>query len=230
MLGLQHSPRSLRLPAALAELPANTVPGDELEAIAMPRRFDVAAARFNVEGTARALGLTEANRFVSLLEFGPTWGREAGGERSRGYEIELQVPLFDWGSARVTKAQALYMQAVHQAAQVAVDARSELRESYYAYRSAHDMARQFRDELVPLRALVRDEQLKRYNGMLIGVFELIADARELINTTVAAVGAQRDFWIADTRMQAAMLGVGTLGVATAAMDAPAGATAGGAGH
>jgi outer membrane protein TolC len=133
----------------------------------------------------------------------------------QGYEIQLSVPLFDWGDAKVAKAQALYMEAVSRAAQVAVDARSDVRESYYEYRSAYDMAKHLRDEVLPLRKQINEEQLKRYNGMLIGVFDLIADARALIDTASAAVGAQRDFWIADTRMQAAMLGTGSLGASAA---------------
>ncbi len=216
LLGLETSPRQLQLADSLPELPASVVPGDELEAIAMTRRFDVAAARFGLEGTAQALGLTKANRFVNLLEMGPARIREDDHAWMKGYEIELSIPLFDWGGAKVAKAQALYMEAASRAAQVAVDARSDVRESYYAYRSAYDIARHLRDEVLPLRRQIKTEQLKRYNGMLIGVFDLIADARALIDATIAVVGAQRDFWIADTRMQAAMLGVGSLQASTSA--------------
>jgi len=229
-LGLEGSPRLIRLPGELPELPADLVPGEELEAIAMTRRFDVAAARFNVEGTARALGLTKATRFISLLEIGPARIREDDHPWMNGYEIELSVPLFDWGSTKIAKAEAIYMQAVNRAAQVAVDARSDVRDSYYAYRSAHDLARHFREEIVPLREMVRDEQLRRYNGMLIGVFELVGDSRALIEASLAAVAARRDFWIADNRMQAAMLGVGNLGVPEATADAPAAGGGGPGGH
>ena len=99
------------------------------------------------------------------------------------------------------------MQAVSAAAQVAVDARSQVRESYFGYRNAHQLARHFRDEVVPLRQLVREEQLRRYNGMLIGVFELIADSRALIEASIASVQARQDFWLADNAMQAALIGV-----------------------
>ncbi|MCL4747966.1 MAG: TolC family protein, partial [Burkholderiaceae bacterium] len=199
-LGLQTDPRALRLPAALAPAPESVVAADAFESVAMTQRYDVSAARFNVEGTARSLGLTKANRFVSLLEIGPAREREGDAPAKRGYEIELQVPLFDWGDARVAKAEAIYMQAVNNAASVVVDARSDVRESYYAYRSAYDVARHLRDEIVPLRAAIRDEQIKRYNGMLVGVFEVIADARALVDTTISALDAQRDFWLADIRM------------------------------
>ena len=58
-----------------------------------------------------------------------------------------------------------------------VRARSEVREAYGAYRTAFDLARHYRDEIVPLRKRISDENVLRYNGMLISVFELLADAR-----------------------------------------------------
>ena len=70
------------------------------------------------------------------------------------------------------------MQAFKRAEQTAIDARSEVREAYGAYRTAYDLARHYRDEIVPLRKRISDENVLRYNGMLIGVFELLADARD----------------------------------------------------
>jgi len=56
--------------------------------------------------------------------------------------------------------------------------------------------------------------------MLMSVFELLADARSQINGVNAAIEAQRDYWIADTELQAAITGAGpggtTLGLAAAA--------------
>ena len=49
---------------------------------------------------------------------------------------------------------------------------------YAAYRTAYDLAKHYRDEIVPLRKRIADENVLRYNGMLIGVFELLADARD----------------------------------------------------
>ena len=72
---------------------------------------------------------------------------------------------------------------MHRGAQMAIEARSEVREAYAGYRSAHDIARHQRDEIVPLRAAIAEEKLLRYNGMLIGVFELLADARAQIGAS-----------------------------------------------
>ena len=98
------------------------------------------------------------------------------------------------------------MQAVQRAAAGAVDARSQVREAFAGYRSAYNIARHHRDEIVPLKKRISDEQLLRYNGMLISVFELLADAREQVASVNASIEAQRDFWTADSALQAAMTG------------------------
>jgi outer membrane protein TolC len=89
---------------------------------------------------------------------------------------------------------------------VAVNARSEVRETYSAYRTAYDLARHYRDEVVPLKKRISEENLLRYNGMLIGVFELLADSREQVTSVTGYVEALRDFWIAETHLQSALTG------------------------
>jgi len=89
---------------------------------------------------------------------------------------------------------------------VRIEAGSLLRERYVLYRSAHDVARHQRDEVVPLKRLITDEMLLKYNGMLVGVFELLADARAQVGAVIAAIEAQRDFWLADAALNAAIVG------------------------
>ena len=45
-----------------------------------------------------------------------------------------------------------------------------------------------------------------YNGMLIGVFELLADAREQVSGVITAIEAQRDFWLADAALSSTLIG------------------------
>ena len=40
----------------------------------------------------------------------------------------------------------------------------------------------------------------------LGVFELLADAREQINTVMAAINAEQQFWLADAALQASLIG------------------------
>lgn len=222
LMGLWGEAARFELPDRLPDLPAAPREMGDAEAQAMGNRLDILMARKELAGLSASLGLTRTTRFVNLLDLSYLRNTNEEGERSRGYEIELQIPLFDWGGARVAKAEAMYMQAVQRAAGMAVDARSQVRESYSAYRTAYDIARHYRDEIVPLKKRISDEQLLRYNGMLISVFELLADAREQVTSVNAAIEAQRDYWIADSALQASMTGAGA-GTAPAmrASSAPA---------
>ena len=205
-LGLSGGQLAFTLPERLPDLPATPLDPRDAEQAALDKRLDVLAAKRSVESTAQSLGLTKRTRFINVLELGYTNKSETGERRQNGYEVELELPLFDFGSTRAARAEATYMQAVHRAAEVAVNARSEVRESHSAYRTAYELAKHYRDEVLPLRKRISEENLLRYNGMLASVFELLADARDQVGTVTAAIEAQRDFWIAETQLQSAMTG------------------------
>jgi outer membrane protein TolC len=227
-MGLWGEQAQFSLPERLPELPAVADERPDVEREAIAQRLDVRAAVLETEAVARNLGLAKATRFVNVLEFGPA--RVLEGEKSdpykKGYEVALELPLFDWGTARVAKAESIYRQAVARAAETAVNARSEVREAYRGYRISHDIARHFRDEIVPLKKRIAEENLLRYNGMLIGVFDLLADTRSQIASVVGYVEALRDFWTADADLRLAMIGpAGALAgtrTATAQPEAAAG--------
>lgn len=206
LLGLSGDPLNFRLPERLPDLPPQPAEPKDAEQTAIDKRLDVLMAKRATEATATVLGLTKATRLVNVLGAGYQNKSETGSSRSNGYEIELELPLFDFGSTRAARAEATYMQAVNRTAAVAVNARSEVRESYSAYRTAYDLARHYRDEVVPLRKRISDENLLRYNGMLASVFELLADSREQVRSVTAYVEALRDFWTADTDLQTAITG------------------------
>lgn len=206
LLGLHGEQLNFSLPERLPDLPRQPVEPRDAEQTAIDKRLDVQMARRNTEATARSLGLTKATRFVNAFEVGYQNKSETGAPRGNGHEIELELPLFDFGSVRTARAEATYLQAVHRTADVAINARSEVRESYAAYRTAYDLARHYRDEVVPLRKRISDENLLRYNGMLISVFELLADSREQVRAVTGYVLAARDFWVAETNLQTALTG------------------------
>jgi outer membrane protein TolC len=205
-LGLWGQQLGFKLPDRLPDLPKTPREPQNAEQTAMDKRLDVLAARRGAESTARSLGLTKATRFINVLELGYNNRSVTGEERANGYEIELELPIFNFGSTRLARAEATYMQALHRTAEVAINARSEVRESYSAYRTAYDLAKHYRDEVVPLRKRISEENLLRYNGMLIGVFELLADSREQVRGVTSYVQALRDFWIADTVLNTALTG------------------------
>ena len=206
-LGLnENQAAALELPERLPDLPSKPNDEDMVAKAAMDQRLDVRMARANLDFVAREQGLTRITSFVNGLEVGITRKSETGLAPQRGYDLSVPLPIFDFGDATRARAQATYMAAFNRAAQLTVDANSQVRENYGAYRTAYDLAKHYRDEIVPLRRMIADENILRYNGMLIGVFELLADSREQIASVAAAIDAQRDFWLADAALQTTLIG------------------------
>ena len=206
LMGLWGPQTLFRLPERLPDLPKapSDLPG--IEQTAMAQRLDVQAAKLGTEQLAKNLGLTRATRFVNVLEVGVVRNSYNDAPVQRGYTVSLELPLFDSGDARLAKAEALHRQAVNRAAETAIKARSEVRGAYANYRSSYDIARHYRDEIVPLKKRISEENQLRYNGMLIGVFELLADARSQITSVNGAIEALRDFWLAQADLDTSLIG------------------------
>ena len=81
---------------------------------------------------------------------------------------------------------------------------------------------------MPLRKRISEENVLRYNGMLISVFELLADARTQIASVNAYIDALRDFWTADASLDFALNGgsPGPMTVQAGSMQAAGRADAG----
>lgn len=208
VLGLWGKDIEFELPGQLPAPPEQPLAMPEVEQEALKRRLDLAAANAQLGRLARAYGLSSATRFVNVLEAGYRDAKDEGEDRLRGFEVELQVPIFDLGRVGVRRAEQQYMQVVNLLAERAVNIRSQAREAYQAYRASHELDRHYQDEVVPLRKIVGDESLLRYNGMLVDQFELLEDAREQIASVSGAIDARRDFWLADVGLQAALIGGG----------------------
>lgn len=225
LLGLWDGDLAFTLPNTLASLPRRPRSLPAIEQAAVSRRVDLQIARIELETLAKAYGLTQATRFVNILEAGYadkiTKDKETGERiRDRGFTVSFEVPIFDFGETRVREAEQTYLQAVNRLAEKAVNVRSQAREAYRVYRSRYDIARHYEDEVLPLRKTITDEALLRYNAMQIDVFPLLAEARVRILATVAAIEAKQAFWLAQTNLRVAIIGGG----ATEAPKAVAAAT------
>ena len=218
----------MRLPDRLPDLPKSAEDEKILVRTGLEQRLDVRLAKAELEYLARQQGLTRITSFVDGLHIAAVRNSETGEPPQKGYEIELPLPIFDFGDARRAQAHANYMAALNRAAGVGASAASQLREGYSAYRTTYDLARHYRDEVVPLRKSIAEENLLRYNGMLIGIFELMADAREQIGSVIQAIDAQREFWLADAALKATVIGRPLAGAVTE-MKSTAGTTPSG-GH
>ncbi len=196
----------LKLPERLPDLPGAARSAPEITQAALAQRLDVRLANAEMENFGASRAMVAAKSVVSGLHVAGVRNSETDKPPQRGYEIEIPIPIFDWGTGLRRELGARIRAAQHMATQTARAASSQLRESHSAYVTSFEIAKHYRDEIVPLRKAIADEMLLKYNGMLIGVFELLADSREQIGSVIQAIDAQRDFWLADAVLNATLLG------------------------
>jgi outer membrane protein TolC len=200
----------MRLPDRLPDLPKVPRDATEVAATATEQRLDVRIARARLEAAGQSQGINLLSTYTEIELGGrhDTVFDDATETQStrRGFEVDFRLPLFDWGTAQRDALDAQTLAAANRYDATVRGASSQLRESYSAYRTAHDIARHYRDEIVPLRQTMTDENVLRYNGMLIGVFELLAEARDQIASVSNAINAQQQFWLADAALAASTIG------------------------
>ena len=249
-LGLWGDQTKYRLPANLKSLPGKPEPEGNIEARAVTSRVDLEVARIELAALAKDYGLTDATRYIDVLNVSALSRNEiksvtnvnytlnpgppaslnrtetAAKEKTprQGFNIEFQIPIYDFGEARTKRAEETYLQAVNRMIERAVNVRSEAREAYTAYRGAYDIARHFETEVLPLRELISQQELLAYNGMLSDLFSLLMDSRARITANVQAIEAKRDFWLADAELKAAIFGggAGDIGIGQAQTTSLAG--------
>ncbi len=202
---------------ALPAVPADVLNAQALETQALEQRLDLQAARRQLDTTSTRAGWAGAAALFGSVGLGyqrnTTTERDSGHrDTTQGWELELPLPLFDWGGTARTAARLEVERSAAQLQDTALRARAEVRTAWLTYRTSHDLARQQRDEVLPLRALIQSETTLRYNGMLASVWDLLAEARTTAAASARAIEAQRDFWLADTDLRLALIG---------ALDTPA---------
>ncbi|SDC02814.1 Outer membrane protein TolC [Variovorax sp. CF079] len=230
-LGLDDAQAAkLKLPERLPDLPKAPREARDVAATASEQRLDVQQARAQLDVAGKSQGINLLSTFIDV-EAGirrDTVFDNAAGTRGtrRGFELDIRLPLFDWGSAQRNALNAQALAAANRYDATVRGATSQLREGYSAYCTAYDIARHYRDEIVPLRQAMADENVLRYNGMLIGVFELLAEARDQIASVNNAINAQQQFWLTDAALAASVIGKPSAMTApTASAGAPPAAAA-----
>jgi outer membrane protein TolC len=229
LMGLWDQDLGFRLPDKLPSLPPHPKALPTIEADAVGHRIDLQIARMELSALAKSLDLTQATRFVTLLDVAGisrrTQDPDSAPFREHGFDVQFQIPVFDGGEVRVRQAAETYNLAFNRLTEKAINVRSEARDAYRIYRSTYDIADHYQREILPLRGIISDEMQLRFSSMQVDVFALLTEARQRIASLRAAIDAKREFFLAQSELQTAVNGGGSGGSSdvstTTAAAAPA---------
>ena len=219
-LGLtDEQARALKLPDRLPDLPKAPRRRDEVSQALGAQRLDARLARLELEAAGRSRGIDLVSSLIDV-ELGARRDTrfEGNGERVDHARVRAGHPAAAVRLGRHAPGRARRPFARGRQPLRSRRARRDLagaRELRGVPHGATTWRATSATRCVPLRKTISEENLLRYNGMLIGVFELLADAREQVSGVIAAIEAQRDFWLADAALSSTLIGRPIAGPAAA---------------
>jgi cobalt-zinc-cadmium efflux system outer membrane protein len=220
LMGVWGSETEWTLAGPLAEVPAGEVSVDGLESLALHQRQDLSAARREVLVQARTLGMTADYRYFQEANLGPEFEHETDGQWRIGPTLSVPIPLFDQGQARIARQSALLRQSQERYYALKADIRSQVRAATARLLNARTKAQLYHDEVLPIDEELLHQTQLQYNGMLVGVFQLLQAKSGQIEGTRQYIEALRDYWTARAELERAaggrLSGSAGAGSATAA--------------
>ncbi len=195
-LGLWGKSSQWTVAGPLADLPPTDPLPDVPESIAIRQRLDLAVARMDAEVMGQMVTLARNTRLFGRVEIGAHVHRDSDGPQLIGPTFSLELPIFDQRTAYIARLEAQRASASRRVSALAIEIRSRVREGVLSLKASRAMASYLTHTLVPLRDKIVEQSQLHYNGMLLGLFELVATQRESSDARRSAILARRDYWIA----------------------------------
>lgn len=201
LMGVHGADTTWRIAPRMADPPPSEMDLARLESRAVARNLDLAALR---QDTLRALGergFARVFTFVPDLYISGHAEREPGGEWTIGPELEVPIPIFDQGQARVASADARVRQTRETAAALAVEVRAAVRGARARLVSARQRIDYYKAVMLPLRQEILDQTQLQYNAMQVGPVQLLQSREQQVDTAGRYLEEILEYWLARTELE-----------------------------
>jgi cobalt-zinc-cadmium efflux system outer membrane protein len=206
LMGVWGEQTEWKVDQRLPELPATEMALPGLEGRAVDQRLDLAARRHDIEAAAQSLGIAQTFRYIPAVSIGGHYEHEIEPRHTIGPAVEVGVPLFDQGQATIARGNAVLVQGQQRYTALAIEIRSQVRAAYARMNSARIRCEHYRTEVLPLQQQILDQTQLQYNGMQVGVFQLLAAKQAQIDAGREYIEAMRDYWISRAELEKALGG------------------------
>lgn len=205
-LGLWGKQTAWQIEGALPPLPEKELPLDNVEALAVSQRLDLAAARGEVINVQSALRLKKSVRWLPGASVGVNAEHDLDHSWVIGPTLSFEVPVFNQGQPELARLAAAHRRAMRNLEALAVNIRSEVRETRDALIAARDVVEYHHRILLPQRQRILRETLLQYNAMQKSTYELLLAKEREQQEEQSAIEALRDYWIARAELERAVGG------------------------
>lgn len=206
MLGLWGENINWQVPRRLPEVPSSLPSFAKVESFAIAERLDLATLMRDRDLVAGSLGYTKDYRFLSVLGIGYSYEKDILEETLRGPTLELGIPLFDRSQGNIARLESQLRETERKLEALAIDIRSEVREAYTRLLAAQAAVEHFRIAVLPVQQDVVIETQKFYNGMLLGIYDLLRAKQDQVATGRQYINAIKDYWLAHVDLEKAVGG------------------------
>lgn len=207
LMGLWGADTTWKLPGRLPDLSADEIPLEHLESLAVSQRLDLAAARQETLVISHALSLTRKYRYFYVFDVGVDTEHDvADNVNFTGPNLTIELPIFDQRQAEIARLESQLRQSQQRLSSLAIDIRSEVRDVRNRLLTARNIVEYYQEVILPLRQRIVDESQLYYNGMLIGVYELLLAKQNQINAGREFIETLRDYWFARSDLERAVGG------------------------
>jgi len=182
---------------ALDRLPLPVMQEDETEnliTIAREKNLRLLAARQQVLVMQASYKSTQHWRWFGATGVGYEREKDADGSRLSGPSLNLELPIFNQGQAKLVRAQALLAEAQARLREAELSTENTVRANANAVRAHSEAVGIFRNSLIPQREIVLARSQQEQNFMLIGVFELIQAKAKEYDAYQGYLEAVGDYW------------------------------------
>ncbi|MGQ0506785.1 MAG: TolC family protein [Myxococcaceae bacterium] len=212
LLGLWGAQTDWKLAEKLPDIPDKELPLEHVEARAIRQRLDVDAARKQALLMQNAVGLAKSTRFLGLLEVGVHVHQDADGPRLFGPTLSIELPIFNQRQPLIARLESQRSQAERKLRALSINARSEVRLALAQLLTVRERVEHYRQVLLPLREKVIAQAQLQYNGMQIGLPQLLDVKKKQLEGYAEYLGTVREYW--ETRAELEQLMGGSIGPIT----------------
>lgn len=203
LLGLQKEDARWTVSRFLSDIPAFEMDVEDLEKVALTKRFDVLAARQEIFMIAQVGAQKKWWAYTEAL-LGISFEQEADGTRELGPTWELAIPLFNYGQADRHRLNSQLNQSKQNLKALEIQTSCAVRIAQQKMISARTIAESYASQILPLRKKILQSGQRMYNVMTYGIYNLLDNKKQELESKMHYEMALRDYWIARAELERAI--------------------------